>query len=379
MSYLINRYIFKELAAPFVISVGILTAIFLLTSIPKLIGLVVNYGVENLVVLKFILFITPSFLIYTIPISFLISVIITYSRLSADSEIIAMKASGLSISRISSPVILMALLTYIISSFFTIYAFPWGNISSRRLIYDIARSKATIGLRERVFNDAFDGLMLYVTHIKPESGQMEGIFLSDRRDGKNNNIIVAKKGVISSEQQTMKVIMRLFNGAIHRSENKELYEIVTFNTYDLILNLKEGKVKNPGTSKTNKDLTVKQLKRRIADIKREGRDTAPYIIDLHKRFALPASVFVFGLLGIPLGIQRVRTTRFTGFGIGLGIVLVYYLLATALESLGEKGLLNPILAVWGTDVVMGISAIYLFYRETKDKPPRPIIWLRVMA
>lgn len=186
MSYLINRYIFKELAAPFVISVGILTAIFLLTSIPKLIGLVVNYGVENLVVLKFILFITPSFLIYTIPIAFLISVIITYNRLSADSEIIAMKASGLSISRISSPVILMALLAYSISSFFTIYAFPWGNISSRRLIYDIARSKATIGLRERVFNDAFDGLMLYVTHIKPESGQMEGIFLSDRRDGKNN-------------------------------------------------------------------------------------------------------------------------------------------------------------------------------------------------
>ena len=110
-------------------------------------------------------------------------------------------------------------------------------------------------------------------------------------------------------------------------------------------------------------------------MKRGGRDPSPHIIDLHKRFALPASVFVFGLLGIPLGIQRIRTIRFTSFTIGLGVMLFYYVLSKALESLGEKGLLNPVLAVWGTDIIMSALGIAMFYKAAKDSPIKSLTWL----
>lgn len=375
MPKIINSYLFKEIAAPFVLIIAILTITSLLSKVLKLIELVVNHGVGLLVILKFLLFIMPSFLIYIIPISFLISVLIAYNRLSNDNEITAMKISGISILKISRPVILLAVFTYGVSAFFTIYAFPWGSISSKRLLYDIAKSKASIGLKERVFNDAFDGLMLYANRIMPEDGSLEGIFISDRRDQKDNSIITARTGIISSDQQAMNITLRLFNGTIHRSEEKGLYKVINFTTYDLSLTLKDEKIKNPDISKTNRDLTISQLKHKITDIKRRGENPAPYIIDLHKRFALPASIFAFGLLAIPLGIQRVRTVKFTSFSIGLGIMLFYYVLSTALESLGEKGIVNPIIAVWGSNIVMIVIGINMFYKAAKDSPIKTVAWL----
>jgi lipopolysaccharide export system permease protein len=376
MSKIINRYIFKEMAVPFVIVITVLTITSLLSKVIIAVNLLVNYGVGFFILLKFFLFSMPWFLIYIIPMSFLIAVLITYNRLSSDNEITAMKASGLDLLRISMPVAVMALIAYFIATFFTVYAFAWGNVSSKRLIYEVARSKATIGLKERVFNDAFDGLILYANNIIAENGEMEGIFISDQRDEQDKFIVVAKSGIISSDQQAEKITLRLLNGTIHKSEESGLYKVITFNTYNLNLRMKQGEVKNPDTSKTNSDLTVGQLKEKIADMKRQGSAIPPsYIIDLHQRFALPASIFVFSFLGVPLGIQRVRTTRFTSFSVGLGVVLFYYVLSTALESFGKKGLINPIAAAWGANIFMAIAGVTIFYKAAKDSPIKSLAWL----
>ena len=376
MPKIINRYIFKEMAVPFVIVITVLTITSLLSKVIIAVNLLVNYGVSFFIILKFFLFSMPWFLIYIIPMSFLIAVLITYNRLSSDNEITAMKASGLDLLRISMPVAVMALIAYFIATFFTVYAFAWGNVSSKRLIYEVARSKATIGLKERVFNDAFDGLILYANNIIAENGEMEGIFISDQRDEQDKFIVVAKSGIISADQQAEKITLRLLNGTIHRSEESGLYKVITFTTYDLNLRMKEGEAKNPDTSKANSDLTVGQLKEKIADMKRQGSAIPPsYIIDLHQRFALPASIFVFSFLGVPLGIQRVRTTRFTSFSVGLGVVLFYYVLSTALESFGKKGLINPIAASWGANIFMAIAGVTIFYKAAKDSPIKSLAWL----
>ncbi|MBI3754379.1 MAG: LPS export ABC transporter permease LptF [Deltaproteobacteria bacterium] len=377
MPRIINFYIFKEIAGPFALSVAIFAVVSLLSRVLKLVELMVNYGIGPFLILKFIVFIMPSFLIYIIPMSFLIAVLIVYNRLSSDNEITAMKASGLSIARISLPVAWMALLAYLISTFLTLYAFPWGNISSKRLLYDIAKTKASLGLKEKAFNDVFDGLILYADRIKPETNELEGVFISDHRDEKDNYIIAAKKGIISSEPRSMKLGLSLFNGTIHRAEGNGLYKVITFNTYDLNLSLKQGKTDDPDASKTNYELTINELKKRIDAIKKEGRDPAPsYIIDLYARFALPASVFVFGFLGIPLGVQKVRTTKFTSFTIGLGVVLFYYMLSTVFESLGKKGIIHPLLAVWGPNILMGAAGIFIFYKASKDSPIKTLSWLQ---
>ena len=375
MTKIINTYLFKEMAVPFILTIVILTITSLLSKVLKLIELIVNHGVGIFTVIKFIMFVLPSFLIYIIPISFLIAVLIAYNRLSSDCEITALKASGISITRMSKPVLFMALIAYSISLFLTIYAFPFGSLSSRRLLYEIARSKASIGLKEQVFNDAFDGLILYANRIRPDDGMLGDIFISDQRDENDTNVVTAKTGVISSDQQTMNITLRLFDGTMHRAEKKGLYKTINFTIYDINLGLKDEKTKNPDIAKKNRDLTVSQLKKKIDNIKRTGDNPAPYIIDLHKRFALPASIFVFSLLGVPLGIQRVRTTKFTSFSVGLGIILFYYSLSTALESSGEKGLINPIASVWGSNIIMAAIGLHIFYKTAKDSPIKSLAWL----
>lgn len=373
MFKIINLYIFKEMAALFIITTVILAVTSLLTRVLQLAELAVNYGAGFFIILKFLLFVIPSFLVYIIPMSFLISILITYNRLSNDNEITAMKASGLSVLKVSKPVFLMALLAYSAAILFTSYILPWGNISSKRLIYDVARTKATIGLKERVFNDAFEGLMLYANHIMPESGEMEGIFISEHRDEKGNNIIAAKSGIISSDPQNMKITLKLFNGTIHRAEEKGLYRVITFNTYNLNLSLKE-KMESPDNVKTNRDLSINQLSKKISDMKGEGRHPVLDIMDLHQRLSIPVSIFVFAFFGVPLGIQRVRTTRFTSFSIGLAVVIAYYLLSTAMESLGKRGVLGPVLAVWGSTILMGIFGIFIFYKTANDSPIKLFVW-----
>ncbi|MBI5328396.1 MAG: LPS export ABC transporter permease LptF [Deltaproteobacteria bacterium] len=372
----ISSYIFKETAVTFALTVAIFAATSLLSKVLKLVDLMVSYGVGPFIILKFILFIMPSFLIYIIPMSFLISVLIVYNRLSSDNEITAMKASGLSIVRISMPVAFIACLAYIISSFFTLYAFPLGNLSSKKLLYDVAKTKASIGLKEMAFNDLFDGLILYANRIKAETGKMHGVFISDRRDEKSSYIIAANTGLLSSDPQGMKLILNLSNGTIHRAEENGLYKVITFNTYSLNLSSKENKTEDTAASKTNYELTVGQLQNRITDIKKAGHNPAQYIVDLHTRFALPASIFVFGLFGIPLGIQGVRTTRFTSFTVGMVIALFYYMLSTVMESLGKKDIINPILAVWVTDILFGIVGAVIFYKASKDSPVQLLSWLQ---
>jgi lipopolysaccharide export system permease protein len=376
MPKIISFYIFRETAATFALTIAIFAATSLLSKVLKLVELMVNYGVGPFIILKFILFIMPSFLIYIIPMSFLVSVLIVYNRLSSDNEITAMKASGLSIVRISMPVAFIAFLAYIISSFFTLYAFPLGNLSSKRLLYDVAKTKASLGLKEMIFNDVFDGLILYANRIKAETGEMDGIFISDRRDEKSSYVIAAKAGILSSDPQSMKLILNLSNGTIHRAEENGLYKIIAFNTYNLNLRSKENNTEDTDASKTNYELTVDQLQNRITDMKKAGHNPAQYIVDLHTRFALPASIFVFGLFGIPLGIQRVRTTRFTSFTVGMVIALFYYMLSTVMESLGKKGVINPLLAVWGADILFGTVGAIIFYKANKDSPIQLLLWLQ---
>ena len=92
------------------------------------------------------------------------------------------------------------------------------------------------------------------------------------------------------------------------------------------------------------------------------------LVDLHKRFSLPASAFIFALLGVPLGMSKIRSARFAGFSIAIGVLLIYYMLSTGLEALGDSGALNPMLSAGGSNIIMGGAGLYIFYMTARDRP-----------
>lgn len=361
----LDIYILKELAIPFILSSGILSITLLLSKSLKLIELIVNHGVSIIVVLKFLFFLMPPFLIYIIPISFLLSVLITFNRFSGDSEITAIKASGVGLYRLSAPVAVMAIITSLLSAYITLFAFPWANLSGKKLLYDVARTKAATGIKEKTFNDIFDRILIYVNHISQSNGDLNGIMVSEERQDETSNVIIANRGVLMTNPQSMSVTLRMMDGTVHKTIKKtNKYTLLMFNTYDINLRVKTSD--NPSVSRTNRELTIGELLQKIDKTKASGENASPYIIDMHKRFALPSAIFIFGLMGIPLAIQHVRTSRYRGFIIALAVMLIYYTLSTLLESLGEEGRINPFFAVWGSNIIMGIIGIYIFYKAHKE-------------
>ena len=370
MPGILSRYILKEISVPFALSLAILTATALLSKAVKLIELMVTQGVGGSFIFWFMASVAPSFLIYTLPISFLIGVLVAFTRLSSDSEVTAIKASGLGLPAMLRPVMLFALFIYALTLGVTLYLFPWGNLNMKALFFDASKDRFISGLDEKTFYDRFKGIVLYVDKINARTGEMEGIFISERSGKEESNVFFATKGVFSPATERYTVYLKLDDGAIHRkTSDGRTYHIAGFASYTLEL----GMAGQPGAAgdKANRELYPGELMDKARAVEARGADPAPYLIDLHKRFALPASVFVFALLGVPLGIQKIRAARFTGFSIALAVVLVYYVLSTAFEAIGEAGSMNAIAAVWASDVIFLCAGLFVFFRASKEKPLSP--------
>ncbi|MFQ5480278.1 MAG: LPS export ABC transporter permease LptF [Thermodesulfobacteriota bacterium] len=367
MGRLLNLYIFTEMMAPFFLCLLILTSTALLTKAIKLIGLIVSQGLGMGFAFWFIVSLLPSFLIYTIPVSFLIAVLITFTRLSSDSEFIAMKALGLNLFTITRPVLVFALFISSITLACTLYLYPWGNLNMKRLIIEGASKNIAAAIKEKTFYDKLGDLVIYVDHISDKTGELEGVFIAKKNPSGKSDIFVAEKAVIGGTGKGSNFYIRLEKGTSQREDKeKDSYHVVNFTSYVLELNPASQGFGGAG-SRSNRELYPAEMVHRIKDIETRGGFTPPYIMDLHKRFALPASIFIFGLIGATLGIQGVRSTRLTGFAVALGVILLYYILSTALEGFGENGILNPLAAVWGSNIITGIIAFYVFYLKSKDR------------
>ncbi len=165
----------------------------------------------------------------------------------------------------------------------------------------------------------------------------------------------------------MSIIIQLKDGVIHRkNQTDNTYHMVGFSGYNL--NLGENKGIRRKKKRPNRELYLGELIERI----RKGRATpagpsVKTLIDLQKRFALPAVVFVFALMGIPLGLQKVRSAKTTGFGIAIGVLLTYYILTQVAEMMGESGVIHPVLGAWGANIILGLFGLFILRKTMQEK------------
>ncbi|MDA2917050.1 LptF/LptG family permease, partial [Nitrospinae bacterium AH_259_B05_G02_I21] len=190
---LLSRYILLELVSVFALTLFIFTVVLLLNHVLRLTKLVLNQGVHPLVVLKLLAYLSPSFLILIIPISLLVSAITVFSKLSTDSEIVAMKATGMSFFHMLGPVLVLSIMAYGVTSYLIFVAFPSSNLAFQRVMFDLVRSNAVMEIKPRVFNDTFHGLVLYAQEVPANSNVVKGIFIEDRRQPKQPATIAAEE------------------------------------------------------------------------------------------------------------------------------------------------------------------------------------------
>jgi len=368
-------YILTEMLPISFIGLMVFTLILLMDKILKLIELIVSRGVGLSRIIMLLVFISPSFLIFTIPVAVLLGTLLSFGRLSGDSEITAFKASGISLYQLYIPVCAFSIVAYLLTSFLVIHGLPWGNRGFKATLYLIAQARADIEIKERVFNDVFDGLVVYVDKVPIQGKRMEGILIYDERDKGKVNTIFAKEGFLVNNPQTQEVALRLVTGDIHRYEpNANVYQKVQFGTYDIKLELAKVFL-SMGKKLRDYEMSIDDIKEKMATMKKKGEDTTPQEVEIHKRYAIPFACIVYGLIGVPLGIQPRRSGRSHGFVFSILILLAYYISLTVFEILAGRHLLPTFMVGWASNILFGVFGIYLLVKAANESPFRPTIWV----
>lgn len=370
---IISRYVFREMIPPFLINLILFTFIFLMAEILNITDLIMNYGVSVSSVLLMLICSTPSFLVFVIPMSVMMGVLLAFLRFSSDNEIIALKSAGVSIFRLLSPVFAFSLIGCLVTGFMSIFGSPWGMLSLKALVLETAKSNIEIGLKERTFHDGFKDIMLYVERIDTKDNTLSGVFIEDRQTPGTVSTVVAPNGKLSYDQERFTYWLTLFNGIINKVDQKnKTAHSVSFDIYDFKLEVAQILSAKKSGKKSRKEMSLGELRHSVREATKKNAKYYLMLMEYHTKFSIPFACFVFGLVAVPLGIQSKFAKRSFGMVLGLLFFLIYYILLSAGWVLGEAGVCPPVIGMWGPNLVIGAVGLYLLILSAKERPLKGI-------
>jgi lipopolysaccharide export system permease protein len=373
MGKIVHRYIFRELMIPFLFGLSVFTFVLLIARLLRLIELVVNRGVPATNILRILAYIMPAFLEVTVPMAMLLAIIVAFGRLSADSEMVAFRSSGMSLYQLIAPVVIFAMLAGVVTATLTLWARPWGNRSLRSALFEIARTRATAGIRQQVFNDEFPGLVIYTEEIDPATDVLRHVLISDDRDERQRNRIFAREGAMVSDATTETVTLRLRDGFIQTTDARRGTEYQTeFQTYDVSLDLRRALAGDHEKERDPKELPLGELRRTIETKRAAGTPFGLEAAEYHRRFSLPFACLVFGLAAVPLGIQPARGVRARGFAVSIVLIFFYYILLSAGQALAEQTFLPAVVGLWLPNAAFVVFGAYLFRQAARERGVVPL-------
>lgn len=343
---------------------------FLVKLIPFLnFVLELNIGFADFVRLFSYLF--PNIFLYSIPMAAMMGVTIGFARLSSDSEILALKASGISMYQILPPVVIVAGLIALLTSFVSIKLIPVSAVAMRQLSYQLLKEKISKGIKEHVFTEALGDVVVYVDKIEKNTGEWSDVWVSDMRGVDNPIVTMASTGQMKSSLQDMTVSIVLRNGSLHKPGNDNA-QIVQFDKYQINIplqppNIKATRIKRAGFT-MGELLTEAEKESESIEHKRQ------MLIEFHKRLVLPVGCLMISLIGLPLGLQARPGKKAIGIQAGLAIFVLYYILFTFGKALAEKGSLPVGLTMWAPNALFFTLAIFWIIRVSNEQSLIPV-WL----
>lgn len=374
----IHIYLFFEFVPPFAISTFFLTSVFLMTRIPDIMNMVVNYnaGITNILLL--ISYTLPRFMEFTIPMSAMISVLLTIMRMSEENEIIALKGAGMSLYRLLPPVLIFSVITLLLTMWVTVYGIPKGKLALKVKTIELARSSIDAALQERQFNSQLDGVMIYVAHVDMGTRDLTDVFIEDRRTADMVSISTAPRGRLVRQGDQDVYTIRLYDGMINQV-NVQDHSVtnINFRHYDINIDLIAMQKKGPAAVRKDFDeMSLHELVQRIRiGFKTPEMESEARLV-LHEKFSIPFACLALGLLAFPLGVQSIFLRKSNSFSMGIGFFLLYYLLLAIGWSGGEAGHYPPVIAMWLPNVVMGGAGIFLLVRNAEERPVRLPLWIQ---
>lgn len=371
LNSIINRYIFKELFPIFFVSVIFFLFLFLMARMLYIVNLVMNYNLSLKAVMMIIVLTLPSFLTYILPLSVMMSILLTTLRFAGDNEILALKTSGLSLYQLLPPVLTFCILGVLITMFMTIMVIPrTQGLLISTMAQQIA-SNANVGLKEQTFNTNIDNVIIYAGEIDTHTGSMRDIFIEDKSNPEMAVTVTAPRGLLLTDAETQMISLVLFDGeALQTNIKDKTANDMKFSKFELHYDLKEilGALDKAENSRSRKEMSLKELRDTIeltADLKNKTYYRA--IVALADRFSMPFSCLFLGVLVFALGAQLQVNRKSFGLLLGFVFFLLYYILYSMGHSMAKKGQIDPWLGSWLPNIVIAVLAVYFLVQVAREK------------
>ena len=358
---ILTRYILGEILSYTLIGCAVFTFILFIRDLNHILEAVVRNSSTFGNIAQIFVFSLPNTFKVTIPMAVLVGILLGLSRLAADSEIIAMRASGLGIwyfVRVASVVAVGGTLLGLVNS---LYIAPRANRSILEMEQELETSQASYEIQPRVFYEDFHNAVLYVQTVRGGTGasNWDRVFMADVSDPGNPIITTAESATVVSDS-TQELLMRLRNGSRQETINgqSQQYNISSFEKTDLPLTLGPQNEMHLGRL----DTAIYALPMNALEARTQGPDARRYLLELHTRFSYPVACFVLMLVGVPLGIISRRGGKSSGLVFTILLVLVYYVLSYTGIALSRQGKLPPFIGVWLANLIFAFAGTFLLWQ-----------------
>lgn len=371
---ILTRYILSEVVSHALIGTALFTFVLFTRDLGRILDLAVRHSASLQSVLQIFFFTLPVAFTYTIPMGVLVGILIGLSRLAADSEITAMRASGIGVWTFLRVVSLFAVAAWLLALFNGAYLAPASQAALGRLQDRLKTSQASFEVHPRVFYEGFPKLVLYVQDAKNAQGAAiwKGVFVADISTPAAPRITLARQGILVSEGPQA-LHLHLSDGATHETDPKtpDHYQVTTFQTTDILIPIAEPDNKEQEPTPVS-ELSTREL---LALAQTSKNYMARwYMIEFHRRLALPTSCLVLALVGIPLGLSSKKGGKSAGFVLTILLVFAYYLVTLVGVSLARQVRLSPGPGAWLANLVFFLAGAVLLWRA--ERGPLEIAWLR---
>lgn len=381
---ILKRYVLKELFGPTILGLIFFTFFLFINKIFRLADILMSEGVDSLLVGKFALCLLPALLAFTIPCAVLVGVLISFGRLAADNEILAVRTSGINLMTIFWPIIIFGILVSLGMFWMNYSLLPILKFKSMDYLYKIEFQLFDTLRPGRFYDELGSGdtdITFYYGGRDPETGDMHNIHMKlvssleqltgdgggYSSGGRKETLLLAERGRIITDEQTRSIRFHLYNGSFHplAKDKPSQNNILFFGELERVFNPVMDRMEEGVYEKKNREMTVPEL---IVNI-RENQDT--YIkranksrVALLQCFSNPLACLAFILIGMPLAIYIRPSGKSVGFAVSFGLLFFYYLLMKWGSSLGEVGHPLAPLAIFSPNILLGSIGCILIYFQT---------------
>lgn len=369
---LLDRYICREVVSHAILGLAVFTFVFFVPQLVRLMELIVRHSAGTGTIALLFLCTLPPVLAFTLPMAVLVGVLIGLGRLSADSEIIALHASGISLRRLLVPIGFVAVIAVLGTLLTTFWLSPASVRTLRRLENQLLASQAPFAVQPRVFDERFPGFVLYVQDAEAAATRWRGVFLASPGSEQGSSVTTAENALVVHSPGSSQLEMHLGRGSTHEYDPRhpEHYNVTTFGESDIAVDISAAGAPEKSAAPSTAEQSYRALLAESGPGWREAR------VEFQRRIAFPGACLVFALLGVPVGVRPRRGGRAAGLILTLVLIGGYYFLFVYGDHLAEQGRIRPWVGVWTANIVAAlVGVIFLRHIENIRKPSRVVAWL----